>query len=171
MSNSKKLLVITAIIIAAAVLVSFHALADTDGSEIQITDQPDRLILQLGPQWAGVEFELKTDAGIFPVPIVVNAAGILKMDLGGSKTYTLSCLTSATTLPIPKQHEEASPTPMPGNTPDTIIATPTPDLPKESVPAGILVTFIIGLLVAAGGLIVMRYCKRRREDYYYDDYD
>ena len=75
------------------------ALADTDGTEPQLTQQPDQLILQLGTRWAGVEFELRTDAGVFPAPIVVDSSGVLTMDLGGSKTYTLSCLNS--TVPIP----------------------------------------------------------------------
>ena len=75
------------------------ALADTDGTEPQLTQQPDQLILQLGTRWAGVEFELRTDAGVFPAPIVVDGSGVLTMDLGGSKTYTLSCLNS--TVPIP----------------------------------------------------------------------
>ena len=70
------------------------ALADTDGTEPQLTQQPDQLILQLGTRWAGVEFELRTDAGVFPAPIVVDSSGVLTMDLGGSKTYTLSCLNS-----------------------------------------------------------------------------
>ncbi len=57
------------------------ALADTDGTEPQLTQQPDQLILQLGTRWAGVEFELRTDAGVFPAPIVVDSSGVLTMDL------------------------------------------------------------------------------------------
>jgi hypothetical protein len=98
------------IIMAVALLLCGSAspvYADTDGSEIQITNRPDLLILQLGPQWAGVEFELKTDAGVFPVPVVVDPSGILTMDLGGSKTYTLSCILSA--IPIPSQESIAEP--------------------------------------------------------------
>ena len=59
------------------------AYADTDGTEPKIVQQPDQLVLQLGTRWAGVEFELRTDAGIFPVPVVVDEYGILTMDLGG----------------------------------------------------------------------------------------
>ena len=75
------------------------AYADTDANTPQITQQPDQLVLQLGARWAGVEFELRTDAGVFPVPVVVDESGILRMDLGGSTTYTLSCINS--TVPIP----------------------------------------------------------------------
>ena len=66
------------------------ALADTDENTPRITKQPDQLVLQLGTRWAGVEFELRTDAGKFPVPVVVDETGVLTMDLGGSSTYTLS---------------------------------------------------------------------------------
>lgn len=38
---------------------------DTDGTELQVA-QPVILEVQLGPQWAGVEFQLKTDAGLYP---------------------------------------------------------------------------------------------------------
>lgn len=77
--------------------------ADTDGTEIQIAQQPEQLVLQLGSNWSGVEFTLKTDAGVFPAPIKVDDTGVLRMDLGGSKTYTLSCLDS--TLPIPQPED------------------------------------------------------------------
>lgn len=83
--------------------------ADTDGTEPQITQQPDQLVLQLGTRWAGVEFELRTDAGVFPAPIVVDENGVLTMDLGGSTTYTLSCINS--TVPIPDPAQDASPAP------------------------------------------------------------
>lgn len=48
------------------------AYADTDANTPQITQQPDQLVLQLGARWAGVEFELRTDAGVFPVPVLRN---------------------------------------------------------------------------------------------------
>lgn len=76
------------------------AYADTDANTPQITQQPDQLVLQLGARWAGVEFELRTDAGVFPVPVVVDESGILRMDLGGSTTYTLSCINSTVPSPI-----------------------------------------------------------------------
>ena len=38
---------------------------DTDGTELQVA-QPVILEVQLGPQWVGVEFQLKTDAGLYP---------------------------------------------------------------------------------------------------------
>ena len=151
----------------AALIFPTVALADTNGSEIQITDQPDKLILQLGPHWAGVEFELKTDAGVFPVPVVVDSTGVLKMDLGGSKTYILSSLATAP--------EATSPQPIPDPTePPASSApenTPIPEATRNAgIPALQLVIFLVGLSVAVGGLLAMRYYKKRR-DAYYEDYD
>ena len=103
--NRVCLLIVTLICLLLVTTLAPAVYADTNGSEIQITEQPDKLILQLGPQWAGVEFELKTDAGVFPVPVVVDSSGILKMDLGGSKPYTLSCLASSVATPGPTSAE------------------------------------------------------------------
>ncbi len=69
------------------------ALADTGSNTPKITQQPDQLILQLGTRWAGVEFELRTDAGVFPAPVVVDEGGVLRMDLGGSTFSPSSVVT------------------------------------------------------------------------------
>ena len=135
--------------------------ADTDGTEIQISDQPEHLTLQLGPQWAGVEFQLRTDEGIFPVPVVVNQSGILQMDLGGSKTYILSCLSSAVTVSKPEQSIDTPtpsvppPTPPGENTGELVVA-------KASMPAGFLILFVIAFTAAVGGLIELWYYLRRK---------
>lgn len=171
MIPKKRLAIMLMVIIFAMVTFAPAVLADTDGNEIQIADQPDKLILQLGPEWIGVEFELKTDAGVFPASVVVDSNGILKMDLGGSKTYTLSCLSSSVTVPGPGQEQAELPetdspeatTPIDDDKPDSAQST------EGGIPTGILVMFIGGLVAAAGGLIVMRYLKHRRESYVYDD--
>jgi len=91
-----------ALIISVCVVLTFMSVvyADTDGSELQVTDQPEKLVLQLGPGWAGVEFELHTDVGLYPQPVIVSPEGILTMELGGSTTYTLSALRSSVPIPI-----------------------------------------------------------------------
>lgn len=146
-------------------------LADTDGNEIKISDEPDKLILQLGPEWIGVEFELKTDAGIFPVPVVVDSGGILKMDLGGSKTYTLSCLSSSVAVPVPAPEQSVNPETEPpeSKNPDADGEADTPQSGAEGIPMGVLVIFIGGLAAAVAGLVIMRYLKHRRDSYVYDD--
>jgi hypothetical protein len=154
-------------IAVAAVIFPSIVCADTDGSELRIADQPDRLILQLGPEWAGVEFELKTDAGVFPVPVTVDGTGILKMDLGGSRTYTLSCVLSSVAVPGPEQTAQ---TPTPPGT-----GEPESGETGSGIPAGHLVLFLGGLAAGVGGLAAMHFFKRRREAYDCDededDYD
>jgi len=90
-----------AVCLCAAFLFTPAVYADTDGTELQVTDQPEKLVIQLGTAWAGVEFELKTDAGLYPQPVVVSAEGVLSMELGGSKTYTLSAMNSPNSAPDP----------------------------------------------------------------------
>ena len=104
------------------------AYADTDPNTPQITQQPDQLVLQLGARWAGVEFELRTDAGVFPVPVVVDESGILRMDLGGSTTYTLSCINSTVPIPDPEQTEP--------DTPPTTQKDPAPSQPSANNTSG-----------------------------------
>lgn len=117
-----------------------------------------------------MEFELRTDAGIFPVPVVVDETGVLTMDLGGSKTYTLSCIDSTVAIPDPGSEpdpEETEPLesdPLP----------PTPEVPPTTEPVeqkgpSILpaVIFIVGLIIALAGLVMLYTAKKSREA----DYD
>ena len=73
---------------------------DTDGTELQVA-QPVILEVQLGPRWAGVEFQLKTDVGLYPGTIAVGQDGILRTELGNSGSYVLSCLTLNAAVPAP----------------------------------------------------------------------
>ena len=60
----------------------------TDGTELEVV-QPEQLEIQLGESWAGVAFELKTDAGMYPGVILVGEDGILRLEIGGSTSYIL----------------------------------------------------------------------------------
>jgi len=168
MKGTKHILLFLMLVAAVVTIFPQMVRADTNGSEIQITDQPDKLVLQLGQQWAGVEFELKTDAGVFPVPVVVDEAGILKMDLGGSKTYTLSCVASTVTIPGPENMEIQATSPAAAQeSPNATGAGP--NQPQAGIPTGVLVMFIVGLIGAVGGLLAMWYFKYRRDVRAYDD--
>ena len=70
----------------------------TDGTEMQVIE-PEKLEIQLGADWAGVEFQLKTDSGMYPGTIAVGEDGVLRMELGGSKSYVLTCMNSSVSLP------------------------------------------------------------------------
>ena len=144
--------------------------------ELMYTQQPDQLVLQLGTRWAGVEFELRTDAGVFPAPIIVDETGVLTMDLGGSTTYTLSCINS--TVPIPDPPAEQVPdTQQP---PDSSAQQPSGQVqqPQEQVPAvepadvpiAPMVVFFVGLACGIGGLVALYFAKRRRQQADYDEW-
>ncbi len=63
----------------------------TDGTEIQVMEA-EQLEIQLGKEWAGKEFQLKTDAGLYPGTITVGEDGVLRTELGGSTRYILTCM-------------------------------------------------------------------------------
>lgn len=151
------------------------ALADTGDTTPKITQQPDQLVLQLGVRWAGVEFELRTDAGVFPVPVVVDESGVLRMDLGGSTTYTLSCIDSTVPIPGPVAGE------MPGNEitpPEEDVSVqappqtsapepaPAPAPSQQNIPLVPLMVFLVGLAAVGGGMIAYWVLKRQQAEAY-----
>ena len=155
--------------IALSLAMSTAAFADTDGTEPKIVQQPDQLILQLGTRWAGVEFELRTDAGIFPAPVVVDENGVLTMDLGGSTTYTLSCINSTAPVPGPEPEQTdplapVSPTPAP-----EVPASPQPEPGNSSLPIPAVI-FLVGLAITGGAFIAFQITKKR-QNYDYDEWE
>ncbi len=158
--------------------------ADTDGTELQVTDQPDTLTIQLGQEWAGVEFELKTDAGLYPQPVVVSDAGVLTMELGGSKTYLLSVINSPVATPDSGSTESQAPQ-EPGEEggqhsqlnqgEDGISANEPPADQDTNLIRGIpnmhLFLFGGGLVVSIAALVAMWIFKRRRNRYDTEDED
>lgn len=130
--------------------------------------------VQLGPQWAGVEFQLKTDAGLYPGTIAVGQDGILRTELGNSGSYVLSCLTLNAAVPAPgdipspdvtQQEQEPLTT---GSTENADAASQNVQEQDSGRPTvgGIPVMHIIlfggGLLLAAGSLVAMRFIRNRR---------
>ena len=152
--------------------------------EIQVA-QPSQLEIQLGPQWAGVEFQMRTDAGLYPGVITVDETGVLRMEIGGSTTYTLSSMNSSVAVPDPEEPSQA---------PATI--EPVSEEPEESaeiqeteedapdgeqgqdpaanvagIPVQHLIFFGAGLVLAVGSLIALRFVKRRNASMEDDEYD
>ena len=155
--------------IALSLGMSTAAFADTDGTEPKIVQQPDQLVLQLGTRWAGVEFELRTDAGIFPAPVVVDENGVLTMDLGGSTTYTLSCINSTAPIPDPgPEQSDPPPSVSPDPTPE-VPSSPQPETGNNSLPLPAVI-FLVGLAVAGGAFIALHITKKR-QDYGYDEWE
>lgn len=159
------------LVIALSLAMSTVAFADTDGTEPKIVQQPDQLVLQLGTRWAGVEFELRTDAGIFPVPVVVDEYGVLTMDLGGSTTYTLSCINSTAPIPDPAPAQTDPPPPVLPEPAPTAPDNPSPqqDAEKGGIPLPAVI-FLVGL-AAVGGVFIALHITKRRQEYAYDEWE
>lgn len=190
MTKFKKLITSFGTALCALCLCIAPVYADTDGTELQVTEA-STLEIQLGADWAGVEFQLKTDVGMYPDTISVGDDGVLRLEIGGSSTYTLSCLNSSVAVPeAPTEGTEVEVQPTeppvfdeePDNVPDAEqISSEQPDpetLDAESEPddgtvAGIPIMHIVifggGLLFAVGGLIAIKVVSKRREGH--DDYD
>jgi len=163
----------------------------TNGDELQVAE-PEQLVIQLGEDWIGVEFELKTDAGMYPGTIAVGEDGVLRLEIGGSKNYTLSCLNSSVSAPSPEDsnlqgtelegsednfqtNSENSPSEYPSEL-DPTESGEAPTTPKQNTEAGIptthLVIFGVGLVVAIGALISLKYLpKKNTASSEYDDED
>lgn len=170
------------------------ATGGTDGTELQVLE-PEQLEIQLGADWAGVEFELKTDAGMYPGTIPVGEDGVLRLEIGGSKTYVLSCLNSAVSVPDPTQApatEEAESTTDTADVPEqdateqldetesAEIENAEPEAPEDTgntiagIPVLHLAIFGGGLLIAVAVLVGMRYVSRKNAvdaEYEEDDED
>lgn len=149
-----------------------YAFADTDGTELQVI-KAETLEVQLGEEWAGVQFQLMTDAGIYPEKIVVSDDGILSLELGGSSKYTLSCLNSSVAVP---DQDETSEEEM-GKARNVEKAAEKKQNDGKSnvktvagIPIAHIMLFSGGMIIAIAGLLIMKFVSRyRSEDQ--DEYD
>ena len=164
----------------------------TDGTELEVI-QPSNLEIQLGEAWAGVEFELKTDAGMYPGVIAVGQDGVLRLEIGGSENYILSCLNSTVEIPIPGEtapveennESEAAPTeeavpsedatpseePVEGTDPIQTEPEEAPDGTVAGIPIAHLALFGGGLVIAIGGLVGIHFFQKKRQNNTSDDDD
>ena len=171
-----------ALVLAMVCLLCFPVPASaasqgTDGTELEVI-QPQNLEIQLGESWAGVEFELKTDAGMYPGVIIVGEDGVLRLEIGGSENYILSCLNSSVEIPIPGEtapaEEVTEPAEAPSEETDPATETeeaetvPSESLPEETqegtlggIPVKHLVLFGGGLILAIGALVGINFYQKR----------
>lgn len=110
-----KMIKANSLIAALACLLCFPVKASattqqgTDGTELEVV-QAQQLEIQLGQAWSGVEFQLRTDAGKYPDPIPVGEDGVLRVEIGGSESYLLTCLASQVEVPTPEDLENTEET-------------------------------------------------------------
>ncbi len=156
--------------LVTAIPVSATPVQGTQGNELQVL-QPSSLEIQLGTKWIGVEFMLRTDAGVYPGTIVVGNDGTLRLEIGGSSSYILSCLQSD--VPIPEAiFTQASAT-------QNGLLEPEPDIDipaeEDKAPMWPLILFGIGILAAIVVLFVIykyeSYRKEQQADEDDDDYE
>ena len=184
-----------ALILAMVCLLCFPVPASaasqgTDGTELEVI-QPQNLEIQLGEAWAGVEFELKTDAGMYPGVIIVGEDGVLRLEIGGSENYILSCMNSTIEAPEPGEtlpaEEETTPADESGTeatealdpttgsnegvTPDQTDPEEVSDGTVAGIPIAHLVLFGGGLVIAIGGLVGIHFYQKKRESSASDEDD
>ena len=156
----QSLLFMVVTILALMMPQTVFATGGTDGTELQVAE-PASLEIQLGAEWAGVEFELKTDAGMYPGDVVVGDDGVLRLEIGGSKSYILTCMNSSVAVPDPEQ--------APATTEESSESSveKTENASAENTVAGIptmhLILFGGGMAIAIGTLIGLYVIKRRKQ--------
>ena len=148
---------VIAMLMLCASMTTVFAAQGTDGDELHVVEA-QQLEIQLGTEWAGVEFMLRTDAGVYPNVIPVDETGVLSLEIGGSKSYTLSCMQSAVTTPR-----------LLLQAPVTGEAEPEANTSGESeettsvVPISHIIMFVVGIIIAIGILIAIYVSNKKRQ--------
>ena len=148
----------------------------TDGTELQVM-KPQNLQIHLGEEWARIGFELTTDAGKYPGVIPVGEDGVLRLEIGGSENYILSCLNSSSDIPSTgdelqlEEGSEASTEAEDG----TVPVESTPEDRKEGNPVEIPVKHMVmfggGLVLALVALAGIHFGQSKRAAANRDDED
>ncbi len=135
--------------LTAITSMAYPASQGTDGTELQVF-RPATLEIQLGPEWAGTEFSLRTDVGVYPGNITVGNNGVLKLEIGGSSSYIISRMSTAVT-PSVSEELQAPATQSDVNQNNTKQNVNKPD--KKP-----LIALIITILCMAIALAALIYC-------------
>lgn len=157
----------------------------TDGTELEVV-QPEKLEVFLGQAWSGVEFQLRTDAGKYPDPIPVDEDGILRLEIGGSENYFLTCQASRVEIPEPcdettsadesgpvdeteaaeetaESTQSSSEEIMAGEEQDNTETTEVTleEVSEDTVPVTHIVIFVLGLVIAVAALVLLQMHQKR----------
>ena len=159
----KKFVKAVSLVAALACLLCFPVKASaasqgTNGTELEVV-QAQKLQVQLGEAWAGVEFQLRTDACKYPDPIPVGENGILELEIGGSENYLLTCLASRVEIPEPGETE--APT---ENTQEPTVEADAEIAEIAGVPVTHVIIFAGGLIIAVALLIFMHMHQKSRNN-------
>lgn len=149
-------MVFAMLMLCASLTTVFAIPQGTNGDELHVVEAQE-LEIQLGTEWSGVEFMLRTDAGVYPGTITVNDNGVLSLEIGGSKKYTLSCLHSSS-----------------NNANLTLLQAPVTNEPlkdktvsiednNSAIPISHIIMFVGGIVIAVGILIAIYISGKNRE--------
>ena len=145
-------------ILCVPVTPVYAAQQGTDGSELQVV-KAEQLEIQLGTSWSGVEFQLKT--------VKVGTDGVLRLEIGGSSQYILTCINSSTSIPEPEDTADSTDR---TQAPATTEQSPeTNEKAASGIPTLHIILFAGGMVIAIGTLIVMQILKKKRENESPDD--
>ena len=146
----------------------------TDGTELQVM-KPQNLQIHLGEDWAGAGFELTTAAGKYPGVIVVGEDGVLRLEIGGSENYILSCLNSSVDIPSTgdelqqEKGSEATAEPEEGTVPVEFAPEDSEEGNQVQIPVKHMVLFGGGLILALMALAGIHYSQSKRAAVSRDD--
>ena len=122
----------------------------TDGSELQVV-KAEQLEIQLGTAWS----------------VKVGTDGVLRLEIGGSSRYILTCMNSSTSIPEPEDTADSTDQ---TQTPATTEQSPESNEKAASgIPTLHIILFAGGMVIAIGTLIVMQVLKKKRENEAPDD--
>lgn len=157
---NKITLILLVLICAGSIVIP--AYADTDGTELQVLE-PQKLEIQLGQSWSGVEFTLKTDAGMYPNTIAVDETGVLELEIGGSKNYVISCLQSSIDIPDPDNSTPATLMTLTREKQNDTTATNNETEKFEQIPTVQIIFLAVGIILAIGVLIFIHIASKRQD--------
>lgn len=168
-------MILICILLASCLVFPASAKEGTEGDELQVL-QPEQLEIQLGPELAGAQFSLKTDAGMYPGTVAADANGTLKLEIGGSSSYVLTRLdaASASRAAVLTDDPVLPVSEMPAG--ETETAAPEETVPAEpaqqdnTIPTMHIILFAGGTVLCIAFLVISFVFKRRRaRDYYEED--
>ena len=109
-----------------------------------------------------MEFQMETDVGLYPGVITVDETGVLCTELGGSKSYKLSCLDSSITAPASNDTQTPAAESSQASVQDSGSPESVPEKTAEKVPVSSILFFGISMAVAIGSLVTMQILKKRK---------
>lgn len=136
----------------------------TNGDELNVVSA-QKLEIQLGTEWSGKKFQLKTDVGLYPGDIIVDSDGILRLEIGGSTSYILSCVGLSE---VSSDKSSSDNTESVENDIETDVGQEDMQKSVSEIPIKHIVIFAIVILVAVGLLVAVRFMGQSQDN---DDED